>query len=123
MSVDINPQHCRFARSQCSAETTSITHEDSISFLNRLSDQRPASIDLLYLDSSDVDWENPHESALHHLNELCAARAALKSGALVVVDDHQDEQGRPGKSLYVIQHMRSIGAKCLFEEYQIGWTL
>jgi hypothetical protein len=91
--------------------------------LRRISRLCPATVDLLYLDSFDVDWDDPHPSALHHLHELCAAMPALKPGAIVAVDDHLGEQGRLGKSKYIVPFMDSIGAAVLFEAYQIGWRM
>ena len=50
--------------------------------------------DLLYLDSFDVDFENPLPAAAHHLSELMAALNLLAPGSLVAVDDNQDDQGK-----------------------------
>ena len=50
--------------------------------------------DLLYLDSFDVDFENPLPAAAHHLSELMAALNPLAPGSLVAVDDNQDDQGK-----------------------------
>jgi hypothetical protein len=119
-SVDIDADRCAYARSQVSDRTT-VINEDSVSFLYRFA--RGQQIDLLYLDSYDVDWNDPHESALHHLKELYAAMPALKAGSLVVVDDHLNFDGRVGKSKYIVPFMHDIGARKLFEAYQIGWII
>jgi predicted O-methyltransferase YrrM len=50
--------------------------------------------DLLYLDSFDVDFENPLPAAAHHLSELMAALNLLAPGSLVAVDDNRDDQGK-----------------------------
>jgi hypothetical protein len=117
-----------------------IVNEDSVSFLGRFARELVAAeplgrdvptrstgtrkcIDLLYLDSYDVDWNDPHPSALHHLMELCAAMPGLQSGSLVVVDDHLDFDNRPGKSKYIVPFMAAIGARKLFEAYQVGWVM
>ena len=50
--------------------------------------------DLLYLDSFDVDFENPLPAAAHHLSELMAALNLLAPGSLVAVDDNEDDQGK-----------------------------
>lgn len=121
VSVDLNPVNCQYSREHTSTQTN-VFQEDSISFLSQLCRDADVSIDLLYLDSYDVDWEDVHPSALHHLMEICAAMPALKSGSLVVVDDHVSKD-RPGKSLYVLEWMHRIGATELFESYQIGWIL
>ena len=43
---------------------------------------------LLYLDSFDLDPDNPTPSAIHHVLELLAARPLLGPGTVVVVDDY-----------------------------------
>jgi len=150
-SVDIDPDRCAYARTQVSDRTT-VVNEDSVSFLYRFarelvgerkgtgtsqsatiaggaenrSEPVPflsSKIDLLYLDSMDVDWNDPHPSALHHLMELTAAMPALRSGSLVVVDDHLDLENRPGKSEYIVPFMAAIGVRKLFEAYQIAWIM
>lgn len=123
LSVDINPTNCEFARKQLVSSMSKVENSDSLVVLQRLATEAKQSIDLLYLDSYDVDWNDPSPSGLHHLKELCAVRSALRPGALVVVDDHRNEQGQLGKSLHVVDFMKSIGAKTAFEGYQIGWFL
>lgn len=123
LSVDIDPRNCDFARRHVVSSMTNIENSDSLVVLQRLATEAKQSIDLLYLDSYDVDWNDPSPSGLHHLKELCAVRSALRPGALVVVDDHRNEQGQIGKSLHINEFMKSIGAKTAFEGYQIGWFL
>lgn len=122
ISVDSDAEKCGYARSQVSDRTT-IINDDSVSFLFRYAREHSASVDLLYLDSYDVDWNDPHPSAMHHLKELCAAMPALKPGALVVVDDHMDAEGRLGKSKYIVPFMYNIGARQFIDGYQIGWIM
>jgi predicted O-methyltransferase YrrM len=122
VSVDIDAERCAYARSQVTGKTT-VVNEDSVSFLHRFSREHPGEIDVLYLDSYDVDWNDPHPSAMHHLKELCAAMPGLRRGSLVVVDDHMDFDGRLGKSKYIVPFMAAIGARKLFEAYQIGWMM
>ena len=122
ISVDNDGAKCRYARTQVSGQTT-IFDDDSVSFLFRYAREHPASVDLLYLDSYDVDWNDPHPSAMHHFKELCAAMPALKPGSLVVVDDHMDADGRIGKSKYIVPFMYNIAARKFIEGYQIGWIM
>lgn len=121
-SVDNDAERCRYARTQIGDRTT-IINDDSVSFLFRYAREHPASIDLLYLDSYDVDWNDPHPSAMHHFKELCAAMPALKPGSLVVVDDHMDAEGRVGKSRYIVPFMYNIGARKFIDGYQVGWVM
>ena len=65
---------------------TNLYCDDSVSFLKTLS--VPSNkIDLLYLDSWDVDWSDPVPSAVHGLNEYLTALKNLRSGSLVLIDD------------------------------------
>lgn len=120
-SVDISSENCEYAERNTSAQT-SIINQDSILFLQRFARDSSIAIDLLYLDSYDLDLCNPHPSALHHLMELCGAAPALASGSLVVVDDHCGSE-IAGKSEYVLHWMDRIGATELFNAYQIGWII
>jgi hypothetical protein len=95
-------------------------------------------IDLLYLDSYDLDWSHPTPSAVHHLKELVSIIAGVGPHTLVVVDDApqllrvvaNDEGrftllGKPtigGKGAYVAEYAEQVGAKLQFSHYQVGWT-
>lgn len=116
-AVDLDPRACEVARSVASPHTRVVCAE-SVRFLWGLKPERP--LDLAYLDSFDVDWDRPHPSSLHHLQELAALLPKLGPGSLVVVDDNH--AGR-GKGEYVRSFMEKLGAELLFDEYQIGWSL
>jgi len=121
-SVDIEPINAGYANSVTSDKTT-VHCMDSVKFLWSIGSD--IKIDFLYLDSFDIIKENPHPSQMHHLKELCAVTKNLKRGSVVVVDDHDAffTEGEIGKGTYVAEFMKNIGAKVLFEEYQIGWVL
>ncbi len=116
-SVDCSPVHCRRARSWVSDRVRIFCH-DSHTFLAGFS--APTPIDCLYLDSLAVDWSDPHPSALHHLEELCAILPRLPEGCIVVVDDTLRGIGKGG---YIVEVMERIGARLLFEGYQVAWQL
>lgn len=73
-------------------------------------------IDILYLDSFDVDFDAPEPSARHHLKELCVAMNKLAPEALIMIDDNA--HGR-GKGEFVREVMDAIGATCLYDGYQL----
>ncbi len=95
-------------------------------------------IDLLYLDSYDVDWGNVVPSAVHHLKELVSIVDCLSAATLVVVDDaprecmlYPDDSNwfqfitHPqvsGKGKFVAEYARQVGATERFAHYQAGWT-
>jgi hypothetical protein len=118
VSVDINRKNCELAQSMTSNKT--IVHcSDSIDFLNHytLSNE----IDLLYLDSLDIDFSNPYKSAQHHMNEFNAIKARLEKGTIIVVDDYKSDES--GKGMYIAKYMRDTGYKRFIDDYQIGWVL
>jgi hypothetical protein len=116
-SIDNNPGHCDLARRSCPKAT--MLCGDSVAMLHQLRSLVDV-VDLLYLDSCDLDWSNPHPSALHHLKELCAAAPVLKPGSLVFADDNS---GGIGKGMYVAEFLLNIGAQKVFEGYQVGFRM
>ena len=94
-------------------------------------------LDLLYLDSFDVDFDDPLPSVIHHLKELRAIAPLVSLETLVVVDDSPssfigvpdgDKPVQPirpprigGKGRLIAEYADQIGAERLFAEYQCGW--
>lgn len=79
---------------------------------------------LLYLDSMDVDMQNPHAAAQHALYEFIAARPLIGPGTLIAVDDNlmNSETGKlVGKGMYIADFMERIGKKPVFIGYQMVW--
>ena len=122
-SIDISVANVGFARSQVTRPECIIQH-DSVKYL---SVNRPKKIDLLYLDSYDLDPSNPQPSFLHCLNEFMTCLPLLSGDALICVDDNilaQDQDGndiRISKGQYIRQYMDVIGNKPIYDEYQILW--
>jgi hypothetical protein len=117
-TVDLDPKACKMAQSHVS-QSTHIWNMDSVKFLWHF--QPPQPIDLLYLDSFDLDLKNPHPSALHHIKELCAIMPKLRKGTLVAVDDNFPNG--PGKGVYVAEFMANIGVPLVINDYQLAWIL
>jgi hypothetical protein len=139
ISVDINPNSVQAARGLVSSRTQ-VIQQDSVAFLSKLVKEYASNnqtIDLLYLDSFDLDMNYWQPSAIHHLKELAVAIRALRVDSLVVVDDCPstgdfllqknntiDFVTPPrvgGKGRLVAEFANSIGAKCIFAKYQAGW--
>jgi hypothetical protein len=140
-SVDISSEAVRVCKSLVSKNV--IVHEgDSVEFLNNLTKELNAKgevINLLYLDSFDVDYNYWFPSAAHHLKELTAAWRAIDTHTLVTVDDCPlsanlviDTKGQyaldkfykpivGGKGRLVAEFAEKIGAKLEFSGYQHGW--
>ena len=136
-TVDISQEACTWLRGNVSGKVT-VTCSDSVAYLRELILSDELNIDLLYLDSYDLDWRNPHPAALHHLHELCAVMPLLASGTLVMVDDTATCQARvrlkgqdlvlhdfgvTGKGAYVADFFSKIGCAPVIEGYQHGWIM
>lgn len=118
VSIDIDPNKKTLCKDKVSYHTHLIT-EDSVKALSQIELMSIIPhIDLLYLDSFDIDWNNSHPSANHHLKELVSATPKLISGSLVVVDDNKNGIG---KGQYVEKYMTEHNKTLLFHDYQIGW--
>jgi len=139
-SVDISEESVAQARKLVS-DRVKLTREDSVAFLTQLVERlsnEGKTIDLLYLDSFDVDWTHWYPSAIHHLKELCAAMRSIRKDTLVVVDDcpleasfvpnaqnYSDIVVGPfigGKGRLVAEFADACGAQNKFAAYQAGWT-
>ena len=117
ISIDINEYFCNFAKSKTSDKTKLIA-SDSVLALDYLSKQNFSEIDCLYLDSFDVDFNNIHPSAFHHIKEFAAINSKLNPKSLIVVDDNLNGKG---KGTYLDSYMQDIKCKKFFDEYQIAW--
>ena len=117
-SVDIDPKAVAVARAAVSARTHCVC-ADSVAFLRDVSRMAPGGFDLVYLDSLDLDVNNPAPSAFHHIKELLAL------GTLAAGDDrgHRrqprgrrrgDRQGPAGAGL-LREHRRAADPRRLPE--------
>jgi predicted O-methyltransferase YrrM len=139
-SVDINPDNLAEAKKLVGPRIR-FTQDDSVKFLRHLTGRLLAegkTIDMLYLDSFDLDWVYWYPSATHHLKELCAAMRVIRSDTLVAVDDCalnglfvQDSPSsvhfviQPiigGKGRLIAEYATACGAKLEFSGYQAGWS-
>lgn len=83
-----------------------------------------------------VDFDQPHDSAMHHMKELLAATPLISSETLILIDDspisasYFTEKGFikvaskskiSGKGKYVASYMESIGNKPVIQSYQAAW--
>ena len=121
-SVDISQDNVDYAISMTS-DKTEVICSDSVKYLWSL--PKDEKIDFLYLDSYDVERDNPHPSQLHHVKEMCAAIDKLQKGSIICIDDHDAffTGGAIGKGTYVKEFMDAIGAECIHEDYQIIWRM
>jgi SAM-dependent methyltransferase len=119
-SVDIDPTAVSTARNSITSPKFKSTCEDSVLYLSAQLDLD--RVDLFYLDSYDVKWNDDHLSAEHHLREFQTIEPHLKPGALVVIDDNSrflNGNQRTGKGHYIADYLEAKGHEPLYDHYQI----
>jgi hypothetical protein len=137
-TVDIKQEHSDKVKPHMSDRTTVVT-DDSVKFLKEWVAKHPGrQADLVYLDSCDLDFDNPYPSGEHGLAEYNAILPALNQGSLLLVDDTPslsdelleehpqtflatrrafDKLGVcPGKGMYILQECK---AEILVHLYQV----
>jgi hypothetical protein len=123
-SVDISQEHCNFSDEYTSARTL-IYRGDSVKFLNHKLgeyDKLGRKIDLLYLDSSDLDISNWHNGAMQSMQELLAICPALRPGTMIAVDDCTMHDGRKvGNGAYIADYMERVEKPLIHIGYQWIW--
>lgn len=117
-SVDLRPDPSMHLCGKLS-KNTELSIGDSVEFLQSLYDNKE-SVDLIYLDSYDVDWENPEPAELHGEAEFKIAMELVRIGGIILIDDtptsaaairvgiHMNERMSGGS-----QAIRGKGAKAL----------
>ena len=101
----------------------SVACSDSVTWLESLDDLN--QVDLYYLDSWDVKWDNDTDSADHHLKEFRAIEPYLKSGAVVAIDDNSRwyaNNRRTGKGRAIVEYLETKSHFPIYDEYQIIFT-
>jgi hypothetical protein len=141
-TVDIRLEPGLSLRTRCTVSSRMYC-DDSIHFLEKMA-RTKNRIDLVYLDSWDVNWANPIPSAMHGLREFLAISKCLGKGSLLLVDDtpadlsvmqkvqpdhvvefrsFADDYGFfPGKGALIKQLLLATGkGKQIAHEYQLLW--
>ena len=117
VSVDIDKKACDNAN-KLTSDKTVVHCMDSVKFLWKNDHTR--SVNLLYLDSFDINFNKPHQSAMHHMKEFTAILPWLDPGTIIAVDD---QNGKVGKGMYIAEFLEGLGYKRFIDDYQIGWIL
>jgi hypothetical protein len=119
-SVDIDPEAVTIANQTIQSSKFKSTCMDSVTWLAVQPDLD--QVDLFYLDSWDVKWNDDHDSANHHLMEFKMIEPYLKPGAMVVIDDNSrfaTTGQRTGKGHYIADYLLAQGIVPVYDEYQI----
>lgn len=121
-TVDIDQNATDIANGICAKnQLAKVTCADSITTLAKLTDP----IDILYLDSFDLDQTNPHDAAMHCFMEFTACRHLLHKNSIVFVDDSPMNPSFEvhGKGMYVAQYMAKFGVRPFAYGYQVAWLM
>ena len=119
-SVDIDSVACEAARNTIVSDKFSVVNSDSVAWLKQQTDLE--QVDLFYLDSYDVDWNNDTASAEHHLKEFMIIEPHIRPGVVVVLDDNSrwvNNNRRTGKGRRVVEYLEGQGHLPIYDEYQI----
>lgn len=95
-TCDIDPEAVQVTRSLVSSRV-SVQQSDSLEWLPHIVtyvQKTFGHVDLLYLDSYDIDWDDPRPSMDHHRRELDLAMPMLGPGSIVAVDDNTEVAGK-----------------------------
>jgi hypothetical protein len=119
-SVDIDPEACDIAQGFISSKQFTVTCSDSVEWLKQQTNLD--QVDLFYLDSYDVDWNNDTDSANHHLKEFQVIEPFIRPSTVVAIDDNSRwvaSNKRTGKGRVVVEYLESQGRVPIYDEYQI----
>ena len=120
ITIDIDQEATTLAAGATNYDFVKCICGDSVATLNGMTE----SIDLLYLDGSDLDQTNSHPAAMTCLMELAAAMPKLHKDSIVFIDDTGELCGKIiGKGEYVADYMRRIGLRPFTIEAQAAWLL
>jgi predicted O-methyltransferase YrrM len=114
-TIDIDPIGAQLVDELGLTCTTAVT-ADSLEVLRKLS----APVDLLYLDSFDINFADPEPAQHHHLREIAAAWHLVRSGSIVAVDDNLPHAG---KGRRVGEFLESRGAVRIVDSYVQAWRI
>lgn len=119
-SVDIDPTACTTAKQALDPTYFNVTCSDSVIWLQEQYDIE--QVDLFYLDSWDVKWNDDILSARHHLLEFQAIQHKLKPGVMLAIDDNSrflHDNRRTGKGRMIVEYLDSLDIYPVYDQHQI----
>ena len=90
LTVDINENNLNKCKEITKDFSDVINYRlgDSVEVLRNLNEDFVKSLDLIILDSYDLNLFNPNPSAIHHLQELLALYNRINKNCLIAIDDN-----------------------------------
>jgi hypothetical protein len=131
-TVDLNPK-IKESFEFFESEKVKFHVEDSLSFIKKMKSSDIEKLDIIYLDSFDLNIKNPEPSENHGLQEFLLLNEKIKKGALISIDDTPDSFDKyslteknifnyiPGKGRLVIQYLKENPGcyKILYHNYAL----
>lgn len=116
-SVDISAEACAVSCEYLDSKYCKVTCNDSHQFLKTVDS---SIVDLFFLDSYDVRWDNCDPSAAHHLEEFKIIESQLQPGTIIAIDDNTFYRGvRSGKGRDVYKYLKLKNIFPIYDEYII----
>jgi hypothetical protein len=115
-SVDISEDNVAVSK-RITGEKSQIHCSDSVAWLEEFN-KAGRKIDLLYLDSFDLDKENPQPSMEHHMKEYHAIKDCIGPGTMLAIDDNFSDKG---KGFLVRDFLKEQGIEPIHNGYQLIW--
>ena len=103
ITVDLRGEANNYLKKRFSKNSLSFV-DDSINFIRSFENDFFKKVDLVYLDSYDLDINNPDPSMNHCLEEFLLLDKKIKINSLVVIDDTPNEEAF---NRYMKQHLRN----------------
>ena len=90
LTIDINEEHINKCKQITKDFSSFINYKlgDSVNIIRNLTDDYLKSLDLVFLDSYDLNIFNPTPSAIHHLKELLFLIDKINPNCLIAIDDN-----------------------------------
>ena len=118
-SVDIDSVACKSAEKAITDMRFKVHCSDSVTWLRE--HHNLDQVNLFYLDSWDVKWQDDRDSAEHHLREFREIEPHLRPGTVVAIDDNARflDGRRTGKGRRIVEYLEARGKQPIYDAYQI----
>lgn len=133
-TVDIRPEAVNSLNNILSHNSKAV-QSDSVAYIQKLNKNDIRNLDLVYLDSYDLDIYNPVPAMEHCLNEFLSLSQDIKKNALIIIDDTPKKEllknkiidteirnlisSGYGKGNLVLEVFQDHGFEMIYHEYSV----
>lgn len=130
ITVDINPD-IKLKFNHLVKENIEFYTDDSVQYIMNIAPYKIKKLDVIYLDSFDLDIKNPQPSEQHGLDEFLLLNKYIKTGTLIAIDDTPKDfdlfgagsnklNHIPGKGSLVLEYIKKHGGyEILYHYYSV----